>query len=254
MKLALRDDRAVEKAPAAARFVSRVADAFSPDDERLGKNTYWKYKDAFYATGSSLRVGLPSGYEHRVSICPISEDFEVANRGVARGAHKRSEKLPLYHDQGYTLEMEGRSWTDDDHISLHYSQSHKPYRIIAPAPPPTIRTPEPFIAMLQASGRTKAAARIAELVSICTEDEDEHYEMVSLMAIVRFFLDVPKVKNTSNISLSPSGTFAASWFGSDGKIRIALEFLGDKVLLIRRVNGRAKASRVDQLEAQRHLP
>ena len=108
--------------------------------------------------------------------------------------------------------------------------------------------------MLRSSGRTKAAERITELLSICAEDTDAHYEMVSLKAIVHFFIGIPKVKNTSYISLSPSGTFVASWFGLDGRILVALEFLGDEVLLIRKVNGRARASRVDELEAQRHLP
>ena len=110
------------------------------------------------------------------------------------------------------------------------------------------------MALLQKSGRTKTADRIAELISICAEDEDEHYEMGSLKAIVRFFLEVPKDKNISDISVSPDGTFIAEWIGPDGKILVAMEFLGDKVLLIRKVNGRAKASQVDQLEAQRYLP
>ena len=78
--------------------------------------------------------------------------------------------------------------------------------------------------------------------------------MDSLVSVVHFFLGISKNKDTSNISLSPSGTFVAEWYGPDGKILIALEFLGDEVLLIRKVDGWAKAIRVDPLEAQSYLP
>ena len=78
--------------------------------------------------------------------------------------------------------------------------------------------------------------------------------MDSLESIAQFFLSVPKRKSLSDISVSPDGTFIAEWMGSDGKILVAMEFLGDRVLLIRKVDGRAKASQVDQLEAQSYLP
>ena len=108
--------------------------------------------------------------------------------------------------------------------------------------------------MLQKSGRTETADRIEELISICEEDEEENYQMDSLESIAHFFLGVPKDKNISDISVSPDGTFIAEWIGPDGRILVAMEFLGDKVLLIRKVDGRAKASQVDQLEAQSYLP
>ena len=108
--------------------------------------------------------------------------------------------------------------------------------------------------MLRESGRTETAKRIEELISICEEDEEESYQMDSLKSIAHFFLGVPKDKNISDISVSPDGTFIAEWIGPDGRILIAMEFLRDKVLLITKVDGRAKASRVDQLEAQSHLP
>ena len=115
-------------------------------------------------------------------------------------------------------------------------------------------TPEHFVTMLRKSGRTETADRIEELIRICEEDEEENYRMDSLESIAHFFLGVPKDKNISDISVSPDGTFIAEWIGPDGKILVAMEFLGDKVLLIRKVDGRAKASQVDQLEAQSYLP
>ena len=108
--------------------------------------------------------------------------------------------------------------------------------------------------MLRTTGRNSTASRIEELIIICKEDEDENYLVDSLDSIARFFLGVPRQKSTSDISLSPDGTFVAEWIGPDGKTQVAMEFLGDKVLLIRNVDGRAKASRVDQREAQSHLP
>ncbi len=108
--------------------------------------------------------------------------------------------------------------------------------------------------MLQKSGRTETANRIEELINICEEDEEENYQMDSLESIVHFFLGVAKEKNISDISVSPDGTFIAEWIGAEGRILVAMEFLGDKVLLIRKVDGRAKASQVDQLEAQSYLP
>ena len=251
MKQALLD-RAREKVPADYHFdsrvddVSRVDNVLFPADASLKKGMYREHPDT-YELGLPLRVDLPGGCEQLVSICPIiSEDLEVANRAVPREAYKRADKL-RYHDYGYMLEMDEPPSPDD---VFHYRLFPKPYRKTGPAPSP----PESLIEILQARGRIKAAARIAELISICEEDEDEHYEMGSLGAIVSFFLSIPKAKTTSNISLSPSGTFAASWFGPDGKIHIAMEFLGDNVLLIRRVNGRARALRMDPREAQRHLP
>ena len=108
--------------------------------------------------------------------------------------------------------------------------------------------------MLRNAGRNSTASRLEELIRICEEDEDENYLVASLDSIVRFFLGIHKQKNTSDISLSPDGTFVAEWIGPDGKTQVAIEFLGEKVLLIRNADGRAKASRVDQLIAQSHLP
>ena len=115
-------------------------------------------------------------------------------------------------------------------------------------------TPEHFLTMLRKSGRAETADRIEELISICEEDEEESYQVDSLESIARFFLGVPREKSISDISVSPDGTFIAEWLGPDGRILVAMEFVGDKVLLIRKVDGRAKASQVDQLEAQSHLP
>ena len=202
----------------------------------------------FYATGSSLRAELPRGHRNRVHIRPISSDFAVENRAVFANMSKhfasmsRLEfKLPAKQSRHhyYGLAIKERWWADDDIPT--YSQFHK-------------TTPEHLLTMLQQSGRTKTADRIAELISICAEDEDEHYQMDSLKSIARFFLDVPRDKNISDISLSPDGTFIAEWIGPDGRILVAMEFLGDNVLLIRKVDGRAKASQVDQLEAQSYLP
>ena len=115
-------------------------------------------------------------------------------------------------------------------------------------------TPEYFAAMLQKTGRIETADRIRELISICEEDEDENYRIDSLKAITHFFLGIPAHKSVSDICVSPEGTFIAEWTGSDGKILVAMEFLGDKVLLVRKVEGRAKASQVDPSEAQSYLP
>ena len=118
-------------------------------------------------------------------------------------------------------------------------------------------TPESIVQVLNRSGREATAYRISELIRICKEDEEENYRMDSLVAIATFFVgSVPKDKSIDDISLSPDGTFVAEWVGPDGKILVALEFLGagDKVLLIRTIDGRARASQVDPLEAQRYLP
>ena len=230
----------------------------------------------FYATGSSLRAELPRGHRNRVHIRPISSDFAVENRAVFANMSKhfasmsRLEfKLPAKQSRHhyYGLAIKERWWADDD--ILTYSQLYKTFGSINPDASPTIHaeqparlsepiqlhhtTPEHLLTMLQQSGRIKTADRIAELISICAEDEDEHYQMDSLNSIARFFLDVPRDKNISDISLSPDGTFIAEWIGPDGRMLVAMEFLGDNVLLIRKVDGRAKASQVDQLEAQSYL-
>ena len=269
-------DRSIEKAPAVP-FVRHDSASVHPDEVEMDKKGPPKDINIFYATGSSLRAELPRGHRSRVHIRPISSGFAVENRSVfanvskhLAGISRLEFKLPAKQSRHhyYELAINERWWADDD--ILTYSQFHKTFGIIDPDASPTIliekqeklsepiqlrhTTPDHLLKMLQQSGRTKTADRIAELISICEEDEDEHYQMDSLKSIARFFLGVPKDKNISDIFLSPDGTFIAEWIGPDGRLLVAMEFLGDNVLLIRKVDGRAKASKVDQLEAQSYLP
>ena len=234
-------------------FASYRDAAFHPGAASVGKTANRKYTDRSYSEGLSLRAASPRGYGDRVRICPVGDDLAVTSSDLARVAFKPPEKHPPH--RVHASELTWGSWSGAALFTFPDEKYHKPYRPIRrDSYPPAINTPEALLAMLKASGRTKAASRIAELLSICAEDPDEHYAMSSLETIVTFFIGSPKNKNISDISLSPSGTFVASWFRPDGKPLLAMEFLGDRVLLIRRVDGRAKASRMDHLEAQRYLP